>query len=53
MKDLPSDAIVSRPVGNVPIESAGGGHGVIEGGQAKQDKLPAAVVDLPAGPMAD
>lgn len=50
MSNLPSDAIVSRPVGNVPIESAGGGHGVIEGGQA--DQLPdAAKVALPAGPM--
>ena len=53
MKNLPSDAIVSRPVGNVPIQSAGGGYGVIEGGSEAADGDKEAAAVLPAGPMAD
>ena len=56
MKNLPSDAIVSRPVGNVPIQSAGGGYGVIEGGSeaaADDHGSDAEAAVLPAGPMAD
>ena len=53
MKNLPSDAIVSRPVGNVPIQSAGGGYGVIEGADQTPDGDKEAAAVLPAGPMAD
>lgn len=58
MKNLPSDAIVSRPVGNVPIQSAGGGFGVIDGGQdgvqlPADDGMQEAAAALPAGPFAE